>query len=225
MAAVIDTAGERVAEVRMAQLPDRRKPMTVRQFAELLTARAQAMGIERRYDGGAISRIETNQRPLTPTDIAVIASVDPLRRGRLWLGWGEDALEEQCTPSRLDPDNVLCAPPADVVTEVYDYLAECAENGVDFADLRKRERDLLGQSALLLIASAEHVAVTPTWVAQEVRELIAVYRTFDGQGKMRGRLRPRRPPGGASPAAAPPAEETTADPPQQRGATRRPAVG
>lgn len=76
--------GTRVYEVRRALGPSPRKAMAQDAFAALLTERGT-----RTYYGPEISNIEQGKKPLTLEDVATIASVDPLQRGKLWLGWGE----------------------------------------------------------------------------------------------------------------------------------------
>lgn len=46
-----------------------------------------------RYDPSAISRAENGSRKLSLDDVARFAAVDPLRRGRDWLGWGSGMAE------------------------------------------------------------------------------------------------------------------------------------
>lgn len=41
------------------------------------------------YDNTKVSKMEINRRDVTLEDVIVIASVDPLQRGRKWLAWGE----------------------------------------------------------------------------------------------------------------------------------------
>ena len=96
-----DSLGDRVFEVRKA-LGDKRKPLSQEAFAALLTERGEKV-----YYGPDFSNVERNKKPLTLEDVAVIASVDPERRGKLWLGWGEaqDGTMAESVP-RLRPGDV-----------------------------------------------------------------------------------------------------------------------
>lgn len=77
------TVGDRVFDVRKA-LGTRRRPMSQAAFARLLTAQGG-----RTYYGSEFTLIETNEKRLMLDDIVAIAAVDPGRRGKLWLAWGE----------------------------------------------------------------------------------------------------------------------------------------
>lgn len=80
------TTGHRVFLVRQALGPSPRRPLSQEAFAQLLSGQPGA----RRYYGPEVSLWEQDKKDLTRDDIAVVASVDPLQRGKLWVGWGED---------------------------------------------------------------------------------------------------------------------------------------
>lgn len=90
------TVGGRVYEVRKALGPHTRKPMPQDAFAQLLTRRGK-----RRYYGPEVSLWEQDKKGLTPDDIEVIAAVDPKRRGKLWLGWGEAEADRKLTAEEI----------------------------------------------------------------------------------------------------------------------------
>ena len=81
--------GARIFEVRLACGSGPRKPLSLRAFAERLNARPEARKV---YDSGKLSLLERDQQRADLDDIAVIAAVDPLRRGRAWLAGWEDEL-------------------------------------------------------------------------------------------------------------------------------------
>lgn len=86
-----ETVGARIFQVRQALGVDPRKPLSVRAFAAVLTEAAGArLGGDRRYDGSTISRWERGLVTPSLDDLAVIASIDPIQRGKAWLAWGED---------------------------------------------------------------------------------------------------------------------------------------
>lgn len=58
-------------------------------FAQLLSTAAARIGVVERYIASKVSKIETESRTMTLDDVTVLASVDPERRGKLWLGWDE----------------------------------------------------------------------------------------------------------------------------------------
>lgn len=106
--------GHRVYEVRRALGPDARHEMPQRQFAELLNERAATLfpdpADRPRYDSSVIARIEKGERRATVPDITLVADVDPQRRGKLWLGWGEDA-DEMMRPTHLGPSVIRTPDP------------------------------------------------------------------------------------------------------------------
>jgi transcriptional regulator with XRE-family HTH domain len=77
------TRGYRVYLIREA-LGTRRDPMPMQAFAELI---AKVSGVS--YDKSTLSRLETGERKLSLEDIDAIAPIDPLKRGRSWLAWGD----------------------------------------------------------------------------------------------------------------------------------------
>jgi transcriptional regulator with XRE-family HTH domain len=42
-----------------------------------------------RYDPSRVSRLENDRQVATLEDVAIYADVDPLHRGKLWVGWCE----------------------------------------------------------------------------------------------------------------------------------------
>lgn len=59
-------------------------------FAAMLTDEARRQGRSwLRYDVSMVSRLENGSRDLSIDDTAIIAGIDPERRGKLWLGWEE----------------------------------------------------------------------------------------------------------------------------------------
>lgn len=98
-----DTPGKRVYLIRLALGDGLRSPLPMEEFAALITERT---GVA--YNSSTISKIENGGRRVTLDDADRIAAVDPRRRGREWLGWGE----AQTTPTltgldrrvRPDPD-------------------------------------------------------------------------------------------------------------------------
>jgi len=77
------TVGERIYLIREA-LGTRRDPMPLEEFARLIVTRTGAS-----YDKSILSRMETGDRKVTLEDIEALAAVDPLKRGRSWLAFGE----------------------------------------------------------------------------------------------------------------------------------------
>ncbi len=93
------TVGDRVREIREAL--DQKQP----KFAQTLTAAAKRLGIDATYDNTQVSKMEVGRREVTLNDAAVIASVDPSKRGKAWLAWGERAevVEPKISPAQDDP--------------------------------------------------------------------------------------------------------------------------
>ncbi len=87
-----ETVGDRVREIRAARGEKQPK------FAQTLTAAAKRLGINETYDNTMVSKMEVGRRDVGLNDAAVIASVDPLERGRTWLAWGEHAEAQTNTP-------------------------------------------------------------------------------------------------------------------------------
>jgi len=75
--------GERITLVRVAM------GVNGDAFALVLEERLAAYGFPRHYDKAKISRIESGTRDLTCEEAAVIAGLDPERRGLLWLIFGK----------------------------------------------------------------------------------------------------------------------------------------
>jgi hypothetical protein len=92
-----DTPGKRVYLIRLALGDGLRSPMPMAEFAALLTERTGAT-----YDSSMISKIENEMRKVSLDDADRIASVDPRRRGREWLAWGD----AQATPTLNGIDRV-----------------------------------------------------------------------------------------------------------------------
>ncbi|NUO62683.1 MAG: helix-turn-helix transcriptional regulator [Gemmatimonadaceae bacterium] len=81
-----ETVGQRVYLIRSALGPDVRTELSLREFAELLN---RVSG--KSFDPSELSKMERGKRGVSLDDVAVIASVDPERRGRYWLAWGAEA--------------------------------------------------------------------------------------------------------------------------------------
>ena len=94
------TVGDRVYQIRQALGPNARRPMSQDAFADALTQRGA-----RRYYGPEISLIESGKKALTLDDVETIAAMDPERRGKLWLGWGE-SVDATMHPPREEPAHV-----------------------------------------------------------------------------------------------------------------------
>lgn len=93
--------GHRIYEVRSALGPNDRHEMPQRAFAELLNAAAEELIADEEerptYDSSVIARLEAGKRRASVYDITVVAAVDPLRRGVVWLAW--DDLADDLTPA------------------------------------------------------------------------------------------------------------------------------
>lgn len=77
--------GNRIFLVRLALGDGRRKPLAMSRLAELLNKRPERA---KKYSSSKLSLLETNKQRADLDDIAVIAAVDPLQRGKAWLaGW------------------------------------------------------------------------------------------------------------------------------------------
>lgn len=79
----------RIYQIRLALGDGAGKPLSMREFARLVT---QHSG--RHYGNTTISRLETRQQIPSLADVVAIAQVDPLKRGRAWLAFGEDAFSD-----------------------------------------------------------------------------------------------------------------------------------
>lgn len=82
-----DGVGARLRAVREAT------GLTQVQFLARLNRAAEQLGV-RPYAQSVLSRLENGLQQATFDDVAVYAAVDPLGRGKLWLGWGEEALPQ-----------------------------------------------------------------------------------------------------------------------------------
>lgn len=92
MDASLASIGHRIYEVRRALGPDARHEMPQRAFARLLNETAERLYPREEdrqgdYDSSVIARLEAGERRITVQDITVVAVVDLLQRGLLWLCW------------------------------------------------------------------------------------------------------------------------------------------
>lgn len=93
-------------------------------------ARALFGGEAPRYTQTRVSDLERGGRYVALEDIAVYASLDPLHRGKLWLGWGESAAARASDPPAGDEiqlaDGLTLANlnryPADVILRAIEAL-------------------------------------------------------------------------------------------------------
>jgi transcriptional regulator with XRE-family HTH domain len=91
--------GERVYEIRSALGPDARHEMSQKAFAELVNATAKRAKIKiATFVDSTITRIEKGERRLQVEEIELIASMDPLKRGKTWLAFGEAGGAEPLDP-------------------------------------------------------------------------------------------------------------------------------
>jgi hypothetical protein len=90
------TIGQRFYAVRLACGDGVRTAMPLREFAAKVTAETG-----RTLHASELSEIERDKKAdISVHDVDAVAAVDPLRRGRLWLGWGEDLpLSEPAAPA------------------------------------------------------------------------------------------------------------------------------
>lgn len=79
------TPGQRLYLIRLALGDGVKNAMKISDFVELVRRVTGA-----RYDGAAISRSENGSRKLTLDDVTAFAAVDPERRSRAWLAFGND---------------------------------------------------------------------------------------------------------------------------------------
>lgn len=82
------TVGQRVYEVRRALGPDTRHEMSQRAFAELLNATAKKQGMNLTFTDSTITRIEKGERRLQLDEAELMALVDPMERGKVWIAFG-----------------------------------------------------------------------------------------------------------------------------------------
>ena len=85
----METVGDRAFLIRQARGTPR-KPETLQQLAAALNGAAEAFGLAVRYTQDTVARMETGRREIGLDDVKVLAAVDPLQRGRLWLAYGEE---------------------------------------------------------------------------------------------------------------------------------------
>lgn len=96
-----DTPGQRVYLVRVALGRGHKNPMLIKDFVVVIQRLRKVS-----YDPSAISRLENGDRLASLEDIEAIAAVDPLRRGKLWLAWGEDQ-DSAKEPLDIDPTALI----------------------------------------------------------------------------------------------------------------------
>lgn len=106
------TVGQRVYLVRLACGDGVRKAMPMREFAELLS------GHDEPFHASRLSDIENDKSVPTLDEVERIAMVDPLKRGRDWLGWGDQDEGEQ----GAKPINGTPKPRIPVVETTVQYL-------------------------------------------------------------------------------------------------------
>lgn len=122
------TIGDRIYLIREA-LQTRRDPLPLDKFAALIAATTGVV-----WDKSTLSRMETGDRKVLPEDVAVIAQVDPLKRGRSWLAWGDEG--GQAAPINGSPKN--SNPPAGWITP--DMMGEIPEPADMVREREERER-------------------------------------------------------------------------------------
>lgn len=98
------TIGQRFYAIRLALGDGVRKAMPMREFVALVKKRTG-----REIHASELSGIERDTRKVVDVnDVAAVAAVDPLRRGRDWLAWG-------LTPGeiRVDVSSIEAVPDPD----------------------------------------------------------------------------------------------------------------
>lgn len=88
--------GPRVYAIRLALGDGVRKALPLRELERLLAERGH------RIHASELSKIEQGLRALSTDEVAVLAGLDPLRRGRSWLAWGEEDVIDGPPPSALE---------------------------------------------------------------------------------------------------------------------------
>lgn len=78
--------------------------LTQLRFLPRLNHVAVALGV-REYSQSTLSKLESGAQAASFDDVAVFAAVDPKRRGRLWLAWGEERAEQTAEPP-LTPEEI-----------------------------------------------------------------------------------------------------------------------
>lgn len=86
---VPESPNDRVFLVRKA-LGSFKHPKPMKEFAGMLTAKAQQLGLGLRYHPSTVSDIEAGNRAITLDDAIVVAALDPAERGIEWLAFGEE---------------------------------------------------------------------------------------------------------------------------------------
>lgn len=79
-----ETPGQRVYKIRLALGDGVKNPMTLKDFAALITRATKTV-----IDPSALSRLENGGRGLSIDDAHAIAAIDPKRRGPVWLAFGD----------------------------------------------------------------------------------------------------------------------------------------
>jgi transcriptional regulator with XRE-family HTH domain len=119
--------GQRVKAIREA------RAVTGKEFAAALEAITGD-----RYDTSEVSRLETGNRVATWRDILAIAALDPEKRGRDWLAWGDDpdaGLQGARTkPTGLSPRGSVGRDP--IVERLSEQLSHAGRQG----DARRKRR-------------------------------------------------------------------------------------
>lgn len=118
---VTDSMAQRVYAIRLALGDGWKNPLPMADFAELLNAPGRP-----RYDSSVISRIENGERKLSLTDVEALAAIDPHRRGKLWLAWGE---VEDATMADQPPASGMLTD-AEVAAAIARSTAERAARGL-----------------------------------------------------------------------------------------------
>lgn len=87
MLSPLSEIGDRFKSVREAT------GLLQRDFVALLNDAAKALYGARapRFDAPRVSKLENGRQEASIMDVAIYATVDPLRRGKLWVGWSETA--------------------------------------------------------------------------------------------------------------------------------------
>ena len=85
-----DTPAKRAYLIRLACGDGFKSPEPMAAFAVRLTRQKRGA-----WDSGKVSRVESGDRKLTLDDVDTYAAVDPLKRGKSWLAFGETAAPAQ----------------------------------------------------------------------------------------------------------------------------------
>lgn len=92
-----EPVGDRVRAVREAR--QEKQP----EFAAAMTRAAKRLKLKDRYDNSTVSKMESGMRRVTLEDVAVVASLDPDRRGVLWLAWAAELRAQLADLGQLAP--------------------------------------------------------------------------------------------------------------------------